>query len=213
MITASCSGGNGDIVYSIPIMRELGVQKVYLFDQFYDMMHRLVEHAGFETERFTVQPVVDYNMDSFRQQPRRNKNHIMLSMRNQFGLPHKEYEPWLKVEPREINFEYSVIHLTPRWRENSKVDWGRVWSSIHGRSFFIGLEQEWKSFCDNYGIAYWLPTNDIYEMAKVISGAQRVYCNQSVSLALAQAMGKEYYCDFKPTKTNTKLYIPQEHEL
>lgn len=229
MITALSGGGLGDIVYSIPILRDLGVNKLYIKEGLYHPPHgnmftamrRLVVNEGFECEpypwceKYTYPIPVHFDMDTFRKQPKRGVNHIQLSMRNQFKLPIKPYEPWLHIDPVEITpfSTYSLIFLSPRWRANSPVDWKKILHSIKGPVKFIGFQDDWISFCSQFGNCEWWPTNDIYDMAQLIAGCDALYCNQSVALTLAQGLGKTYFLERKPNKTNTLLFIPTENLL
>ena len=228
MKTALSSGGLGDIIYAIPILRELGVSRLYLKRTFYkDPIREIfkpiksfMEVQGFEVLEYPDGPLylysipVDYDMDTFRHQDGRGEVFIQHNMRRQFGLPVTPYRPWI-YGPNEYfkKDEYSVIHLTERWRGSMMVDWKQVLQSIKGKVYFTGLLHEWTDFCTRYGNVEWFPTSDILEMAKLIYSAKALYCNQSVSLALAQGMGVEYYLERKPGKSNTLIYQPIEHLL
>lgn len=212
-MTAASTGGNGDICYSIPCMKQLGVTDVYLPAVFYQMMSRFLQSQGFTVHSFpAICPPVDYVMDDFRQQPLRGKNHIMYSIAQQFKTKFDK-TPWLKIPPHpDLTGPYTVVHLTGRWREGSRVDWKRVRAELVN-PVFIGLQHEWSDFCYKYGDIKWFPTEDIYEFAQVIAGSEALYCNQSVSLTIAQGLGKKYYLEVKPRKTNTLLYTPNENIL
>lgn len=225
---AACSGGAGDIVYSIPVMRKLGVTTYYIKKNFYhpphsnlyETMKRFMESQEFEclptsgtyyTGVFDPELKYDINVDRFREQRSRGKNHIITSMSKQFNADHPGYSPWLNI-PGEKQ-DYTLINLTPRWRELSTVNWDKVLQSIDGRKYFIGFQYEWVEFCQRYGNIEWWPTEDVYDMACLIKGAKALYCNQSVALTIAQGLGVDYYLERKPGKTNTLIKTKQEHLL
>jgi hypothetical protein len=234
MITAGTSGGCGDIVYAIPVMKKLGITLVYVKENWYrpphhslySVMKPLLEMQGFEVlptaggyDPMQYEPSLklDYDMDSFRLKRARGKVHIMVNMLNYFELPTNNWtKPWLKVDgdgaglPSEA---YSLIHLTPRWRENSRVDWERVFMKIDGPVFFIGFPEEHAEFCRLYGSIPLKPTDNILQMAQLIRDCRALYCNQSVALTIAQGLGKKYYLEVKPGKTNTLMYTKNENIL
>lgn len=217
---AACSGGCGDATYAIPILRELGVTTLYLklnyyfapYGSLYSTMKSLMEHEGFETlptnggyDAMKYEPGLkfDYDIDSFRKQPGRGRIWIPTNMRRHFGLPAKKYEPWLSLPVSDG--DYTVIHLTDRWRTNSKVDWKKILFDLKDageKILFTGFQHEWLDFCTRYGNVEWCPTDDVLDMAKMIAGAKQVYCNQSVALTLAQGSGKKYFLERNPGKTN-----------
>ncbi|MGN6436857.1 MAG: hypothetical protein ACTHMM_10005 [Agriterribacter sp.] len=185
-------------------------------------MKNILQSQGFEVEptsgsypvgEFEPRLKFDINMDHFRKQPKRGKNHIMVSMMNQFGAKIDHRQPWLKLPKVETNWKYTLIHLTERWRDNSTVDWKKVYNSIKGEKYFIGLKPEWEQFQELYGKIEWMMTSDVYQMAIAIDSAQAVYCNQSVALTLAQGLNKIRYVEFKPGKTNTRFFTNNEHAL
>lgn len=232
MITAATSGGLGDIVFAIPIMNRLQITDVYVKENYYHVPYGnlyLAIKSLLQQQGFNVHPTpggehpgifepglhIDYNLDHSLSQRCRGTNHIIISYLNTFHLPHDNWkEPWLNItEPAIIPGEYTLIHLTDRWRRNSRVDWKKVLQSINGKVYFTGFQHEWLDFCARYGDVEWLPTKDILSMAILIRDCKVLYCNQSVSLALCQSMSKEYYCDFKPGKTNCRMFTKNEHLL
>jgi hypothetical protein len=234
MITAATSGGCGDIVYAIPVMRKLGVTRVYVkeswykppFHNLYSVMKDLLGMQGFDVlctaggfDSMVYEPGLqfDYDIDSFRLMRGRGRIHIIVNMLARFGLPTTGWnKPWLTitgVAPGAPSGEYSLIHLTPRWRDGSQVNWERVFKNIAGPVYFIGFEEEHAEFCRLYGNLPHLPTQNILEMAQLIRDCNALYCNQSVALTLAQGLGKTYYLEPKRNKTNTLLFTSNENIL
>lgn len=233
-MVAATSGGLGDIVYSIPVMKKLNVNKVYVKVNYYYPPHgnlyalskRLLESQGFTVmptsgayHPITFEPSIkfDYNMDLSRNQPLRGRNHIIISYLNQFGLSHENWNmPWLKIEgEKELDKNYIIVHRTNRWRHGSQVNWTKVMDSIkHLNPLFIGFESEYDDFCKETGTKIeYKKTEDILEAAKLIKHCDAFYGNQSVGLTLAQGLGKQYWLDRAPRKTNTMLFTSNEHLL
>lgn len=210
-------------------MKQLGVTKYYVKRNFYYSPHSnlyetvapLLRSQGFDVEptsgdykwgEFEPGLQFDYDIDSFRDMPFRNIVHIMHNMAMKFRVSKAGlFNPWLSVEPNHI--ADNVIHLTERWREGSRVDWNAVRHSITGSCVFVGFVHEWENFCSKYGEIVYYRTENLLELAQVIAGAKRVYCNQTVSLALSQSMGKEYYLEKKPNKYNVLTRTQNEHLL
>lgn len=224
------TGGIGDAVYALQIMRKLGIDKLYIKENFYHppfgsmytALKPLLEHQGIQCSPtkggldFSIyEPGLqfDYDVDAWRCQPNRGRDHILMSMMNHWRCFDRDWrKPWLRDIPTP-NGEYSLVFYTWRWRENSKVDWKKVYAWIPRPVYFIGLPEDHDLFQKEVGQIEWTPTQDLLEMARLIAGCKALYCNQGVALVIAQGLGKEYYCAFKPFKTNTMLYTPNEHNL
>lgn len=234
MITAASSGGCGDLVYSIPVMKKMGVTHVYVKESWYkhphhslySVMKNLLEMQGFEVfpiaggyDPMVYEPglQVDFDMDRFRLIKGAGQKHIMVRMFQAFDLTANNWNrPWLNVSgfpENEPDVEYSLIHLTPRWRDNSRVNWKKVVRSIRGKVYFIGFQEEHASFCQQADCIEYFPTDNILQMAQLIRDCRALYCNQSVGLTLAQGLGKPYFLELKPGKSNTRMYTKNENIL
>lgn len=229
MKIAACSGGLGDCVYSIKILHALNVKELLIKDvalengsSTYKALSRLISAQGIEPIPidgglpFTVYPdgvQFDYDIDTFREQPFRGRNHIQFSMARQFGVQVKIDEPWLKI-PEQPKKDYSIISLTPRWRTGSNFNWAKLLKTLTPDVYFIGFKSDWESFKKQYGFIRYYSTHDLYEVAEIVQQAKHVYCNQSPVLAIAQGLSDvEYSCEFKPTKTNCRLFTDREKVL
>lgn len=226
--SAAISGGCGDCIYAIPVLRALGVTRVYLKENnygpitLYETMKPLMEHQGFEVlptkggyDPGTFEPGLqfDYNIDKFRTLHGRGSIHIMSRMAQYFGVQ-ISYKPWLKgFEVCEHN--YAVVHVTGRWGGGSHARWKDVLEGLEVDKYFTGFIEEAKAFTSKYGqvIDGILPSGNMFDLAAHVAHCKAVYCNQNPVLALAQGLGKEYWCEFNGSKTNTRLFIPNEHQL
>lgn len=226
--TAASSGGAGDIVYSIPVLRKLGVKTLYVKETEYlpgltlfASVAPLIESQditclptspGFRLGKFDPAIHIDYNLDNLRNQPLRGKNHIIKSYFQEFGLSTTGWnDTFLKGSPTVL--DYTLFHVTSRWRERSNINWKEILKSVPGEKLFIGFEEEWDSFRKQYGRIDYQETKDLLSMASYIKYCKALYCNQSVALTLAQGLGKEYWLERKPGKSNTLFYTKNEHIL
>jgi len=228
--TAAITGGIGDIIYAIPVMKGLGITRLYVKENFYPVgygsmytaVKPLIELQGIEVlptkggldfEIYEEGLQFDIDLDQWRHERGRGRIHIMQAMLQHWRRMHRDWRrPWIKGIPISQG-EYNLCFLTWRWRENSRVDWKKVYASIPRPVYFIGLPEDHELFEKEAGQIEHIQTKDLLEMARLIAGCRALYCNQGVALVIAQGLGKEYWCAFKPSKTNTKLFTPKEHDL
>jgi len=136
MKTAITSGGAGDILFSIPVMKALGVDTLLIKESFYppgfgslySSMKDLMQLQGFKVlptkdegfgfDRFEAGVKYDINMDAWRSCRMRGQWHIMQSMLNhwrvsQLGRPWQR--PWLKIDdkPSVHDVLYSLEEYAP----------------------------------------------------------------------------------------------------
>lgn len=241
MKTAALTGGAGDGVYCIPIIKLLGIDKVYVKENFYgdgqgslySVLKPLYESQNIECEatdgsypgfnNFDPALSFDVNLDAWRSQKERNRIHIIRNMMLYYRCLTREWNiPFLKNinhDPKTLG--KNLIFLTWRWRDKSIIRWSEVlqkYGLTHENSFFIGHFEDYQLFCKETGHLRqkWIPryiTPTLLDMAEAINGCNRLFCNQGVALTLAQGLGKLYWLERKPLKTNTLFYTPNEHIL
>jgi hypothetical protein len=238
--TAISSGGGGDLVFSIPIFRAMGVHRVIVKESFYppgfgslySSIKPLLENQGFAVDpciddgkaqfhNFPPDAKYDVNMDEWRACKMRGRWHIMASMANYWHLRGcTPRTPWLRTDGWKSRFHsfsqpYTIWSLTPRWRENA-FDWKTAWWD-HGRhkGYFVGFDSDWQEFRSLVGddeVPH-LHTPDFMELAVMIHGCTALYCNQGIALAIAQGIGKDHFCAYKSTKTNCRTYTKWDHSI
>lgn len=236
------SGKCGDIIFSLPAIRELGINILYipettaesprLYSNLKDLLllqpyiKEVREYpSGLAYKEWVPGIHIDFDLDIARDQPRKGVVHIVKRYMGAFGINCPNWkEPWLWL-PDESNtkgprIDYALINYTGRHITNnqlkitSKVNWQRVVNSIEGPKYFVGTTEEYASFCSKYNVTLpHLQTHNLLQLALLIKKAKTVYCNQSCVLALSQSLGKEYYLDVKPMKQNCLLKTPNEHLL
>jgi hypothetical protein len=245
MKTFKHMGKMGDIIFSLPTIRELGGGILYLPESTPDACTNL--YSGLK-DLLLQQPYVyevreypsglaykerapgidiDVDLDLARNQPMKGVIHIVKRYMDEFGVNYPNWEePWLTVEQKpfettwwSIPDEYCLINYTGRHIINeqmkikSRVNWSEVVKSIKKPVYFIGLESEYHTFANHFAGIPFLKTDNLLQVALLIKGAHSIYCNQSSCLAIAQGLGKQYYLDVKPHKTNCVLHTKNEHLL
>lgn len=241
-------GKIGDVIYSLPTIRELGGGILYLPESTPDGCSNL--YSGLK-ELLLLQPYIkevreypsglayrekapgihiDFDMDDARLQPNKGLTHIVKRYMDQFGVKVENWkQPWLKVPSYSVENrwlwhnmpkEYCLINYTGRHIKNdqlgitSKVNWKKVVDSIEYPVFFVGLFNEYTSFCETFNVHLpWIKTNNMLQLARFVKDAKAVYCNQSSVLALSQALGIEYHLEVKPHKRNCLLATNNEYIL
>lgn len=233
--TAITSGGAGDAIISVPIMKLMGISTLYIKESYYPEgwgsmytgLKELIELQGFRVlptkdeglgfDRFESGIHYDINMDAWRNCRGRGRDYIGLSMAQYWRVARRDHRaPWLTLDAVSTELtgqDYTLWFLSPRWRQ-SDYDWRNGFASVRGEKYFIGFEEDYEAFCVlvNQVVPYY-KTRDFMDMARLIRDCRALYCNQSPAVALAQGMGKDYYCAFKKLKTNVRLYTKWEHAL
>lgn len=220
MITARHSGKLGDIVFSIPAIRALGITLLYIPEcsgeasGLYSGIGRFMRSQGIHVERYPVdglpymvradKPAFNIDLDRHRLHAGKGEVNMIARYAEVFRVTLLQ-EPWLDLKwtERPVIEPYNLIHVTPRHR--GKVDWAQFLERIGSRiaTYFIGLPEERDAFCAEIGRMLPRPvTNDVLEFATWIHHASTFWCNQSLGLAIAQGLGRRYAAEIKTGKTN-----------
>ncbi len=214
MISFLHSGNIGDIIYSfgcvLSILKQSKQEKcifylktgeiAYIYDnephpagntklsnKFAEQLIPLLKSQNFiadakiyEGENF------DVNLDEFRD----------LDINQSYGYIARWYfyaflasydlsKPWLNVEPSPNTKDCILVNRTFRYR-NLAINYKflRKYNNVA----FIGLENEWKTFCEEVPNTKLITCSDFLEMAQLIAGCRLFIGNQSFAYALAEAI-------------------------
>jgi hypothetical protein len=225
-------GKVGDCIYSLPTIRELGGGILYLPETthecpaLYSNMKSLLMQQPYihDVREYTsnlgymeIDPTIpiEYDLDRHRLHPAKGAVNMVkryFEMFNITGVDHRA--PWLTIEgPRLIEHDYNLISLTPRFRDNSRVDWKRIYDKIPKPVYFIGTVEEHEQFVEKIGYISPLITPDLLTFALYIKYCSALFTNQSAAVTIAQGIGKTYHLEVKPRKTNVLFYTPNEYQL
>lgn len=170
---------------------------------------------------------IDYDLDEFRKAPNIAHHNLMMAYFHGSGIGFdaaSRTQPWIRVQemsPYQLDSQvsgnwgkpFALIHRTLRYQDPN-LNWGRYLENMkekYGEEiYFLGLPHEHDEFCNRWGTVRRLRTPTIMEMAQVIAKCDALWCNQSVALTLAQAMGKTYYLEVAPDHSNTIMKTPNE---
>jgi hypothetical protein len=228
------SGGLGDIIYSLPAVKRLGGGVLYVkhsnrkhryCDQF-EIARELLEQqpyiltvkpydAGYDFFEYDPAVAIDFDLDLSRVQARRLVDHHILSYLRTFKQAVTDWEkPWLHVDDtRLVQEPYNLVHVTPRWRDGSSVNWSKILERLELKTYFVGLGYEWLDFSIKYGQIEHYPTENLLQLARLINHCEALYCNQSVALTIAQGLGKKYYLEKNPKRDNCIMHSQNENLL
>ena len=236
MKSAVISGDIGDIVYSLPTIRALGIELIYL------NVNRKYKLPGIGQTKFnekgaqmlipllSYQPYikevkmydgekVDYNLDLFRYYGDLTYSNLCYTMLKTFGCsPDEMKKQWLFVEPSP-NGKPVLINKTDRYL-NPEVNWNAFIDSYGEYMGFVGIESEYESFISEYKCDIpFHPTNDFLELAHLISGSSIFIGNQSSPYSIAEGLKKDtiqIVCDQCPNclfPRDNAYYVPNKYMI
>lgn len=195
----SHSGDCGDLIYALPAIKDaagVGGAELTLFPASCTGFRMNPERAESLQSLLEIQPYirkvewapgsVGINLDGWRCQYRNGWN-LADMVSSWLSLPLSPREvPWLVVDHTNPVAEV-VFCRSPRYR-NHRVPWRRIWEQYSKGAVFVGLEEEYNSFCHDVGTVPYYATSNFLEVARVLSGSKLVCCNQSCPRAIAEGL-------------------------
>lgn len=207
MISCKISGDIGDVVYSLPTIRALGIELVYLNYQAKYKLSGIGKTKFSEAGAKAIQPLleaqtyikhvafydgqaINYDLDIFRRVQKdlafQNLAHAIAST---FSVDISITEQqWLYVEP--VRKEKIVLfNKTDRYL-NPLIDW-HSYDQFLPFSAFVGLESEHRKFCKemDFNIPFY-QTENLLQLAQLIAGCDLFIANQSSPYAIAEGLKK-----------------------
>jgi GT2 family glycosyltransferase len=203
------SGNAGDILYSLPVVRELGVSHYVI--NLYAQPEGGWRKMTFSTARslaslLLVQPNIkrvtivssnlpleslelkidniDFNLDKFRLQDWR-KHHLAICHSMAFGLHVNLYEKWIDVGEDLPTGDYVVVAFNPRYRSLTREFWIDVLSGLD-KVVAVGIPEEF--YCMQGITADFVTCSNILELARIIAGSRLFIGNPGLSYAIAEGL-------------------------
>lgn len=221
MKTFCHSGATGDMVFSLPTIREMGGGKLYItnFDrQRAESIKKLIEVQPYITDveicDFKPDGVID--LDKFRQHAGHHVNLVEahLTAQRLFIDKSKWKDGWLTLPERDCKKRnYAVINRTTNYE-----DWGFDWSkevdylkSICDKVYFIGYQAEFDLFVDTFKLTdIEFYECDFLEGAYFIQNAKVFTGCYSCWSTIAMGLGLEYRLVQAPGHTCSSLFESRE---
>jgi hypothetical protein len=219
------SGDLGDVVYSLPAVRELGGGEFYLgpdnrsggltrtkmTEPNAKLVIPLLEAQPYiksATYRATLPEDISYDLNAMRlliQDHRIDMDtgyNLARCYLRTFGVPRDhDRKPWLTV-PSPVSVAPVVINRSPRYQD-AAFRWDRILRT-YPDCVFIGLQAEHEDFCKRWSATIpFHPTENLLEAAQVIAGANLFIGNQSSCYAIAEGLKKRAILETCPSGSNT----------
>lgn len=199
----SMSGDYGDILAMLPNLRALGGGELYLYPASCTGWRMTRERAINFLPLLETCPYlkkVDWleagpigtNLDEWRSH---YGNNLSLTdiMANWLQLPHPPREvPWLEVEPVQ---KARVIFCRSGRYHTDHFPWKKVVGRFGNEAGFVGTQEEFDNFVSHFGPVPWIETPTMLDVAKVLSGAELIVCNQSSPRWVAEGLKKPVYVE------------------
>ena len=214
------SGDMGDIVFSLPVIKELGggilyldpeggeqeplvawnnYNKTKLDEKSIDNLKPILEAQDYIKEVKLWEPSVkiDYNLDKFRQHVK--FNNLTASHLDAFGLLDKmetwTHTPWLEIKPKSLPEGKTTI-LARSCRVHSNYSfWEQLDDAIIDASVFVSHPKEFEYFLYTFpryiGRIERLNTPALADLASYICACDLFIGNQGLPHALAEGMKKK----------------------
>lgn len=192
--TAIHSGKLGDIIFSLPTVRQLRIDTFFIRTGVYlgekeaceiaELLSRqpYIRHAGVHRGE-----PIEFDLDRFRNFaiPIPTLHLAECHWRGMEGRGELDIAPWLVVPPAEVPAPV-VVNRCLRAQALSNWEWLRSLPAV-----FIGLPEEHLDFerACGFSIPYH-PTETVKDFAAAVAGAALYIGNQSLGMALAEAMDK-----------------------
>lgn len=199
------AGDRGDVVYALPLMRHMGITKLYLCPDggtrermtlaSAKSLGALVrEQPYMETCTFrNTPPEGAIDLNQFRRllgpvYAGRYEYHNLSALQLRwFGFQeHHETERWLWVTPK-VPANPVIIARSGRYNSNH-FDWALVMKKYGDRAAFVGSHEEHAVFQSRFGTIQYQPTATLLELAQIIAGSELFIGNQSCPYAIAEGL-------------------------
>ncbi len=234
-VSAIHSGNAGDVIYSLPSVRALGIRHLYLnvYRDPNPLRHLTEENARALTplllaqhyiDRVTlvssgvplesVDPAcidVDYVLDRFRKQDALHL-HLMHAHAQAVHAEIDANEPFLQVPEESAPAESPevVLALTPRYRALTG-EFLRDLTLYFDRILILAIPEEWRSVAGIPGRVH--KCRDYLEMARSIRGAQLFIGNPGLASAIAEGLKVPRIVDLPLEPTNAFPIGPNGYVL
>jgi hypothetical protein len=198
------SGDIGDVIASMPVMRELGDGKLIISETSYppgknparsmrgkrfEALQPMWEAAPYVTSiEWQDQPKgVTHDIGRFRMEAAWTAGETLYHWQGRamkVNLPEAP-QRWLHVEVPY--HDMIVIGRTARYH-TPHFPWRLIVEKFHNNLLFLGLPEEYKAFREEFGKVEYQLTKDLLEATKIIAGSKLFIGNQSVLFWIAAGL-------------------------
>lgn len=202
-VVVSSSGDLGDCVVSLATLVYRGNPAIYhLWDD--GLTKGIVARERFIRPFFESQPIIqevkigrpeqcDWRSEDFRHRRLHdgvtNLAQVHATHAKMMGFINevpKFDQPWLVVDLDDEHGKI-VVNRSPRYR-NDKFPWKKIVAHYGSRLAFMGLDEEYEDFRNQFGEIKRFKVANMLEMAKIIAGSPLFIGNQSVAMTIAEGL-------------------------
>jgi hypothetical protein len=205
-VNAFHSGCIGDIIYSIPAIKALGATTLLVDDRPWTKpivsrigaFSRLLESQGILVRKHEGEHI-DFDLSTYRNGGMRYGDNIATRVARWMGVKVDLTKPWIHIEEKNPETKGKIIvSRGARWH-GEFFPWRKLVEAYGEHMLFVGLSEEHQAFCNEFGTIPHLLTNDLYDVATAIAGADLFIGNQSSPNSIAVGLGS-------PSIVETCLY-------
>lgn len=189
-------GSLGDIIYSLPTIKEYGKSNLILKNKhYYSFLNSLLNAQDYINEVKHLEDGktnwsdVNINLDQFRTIHKKNLSKPLVQCFSEIlNFNNINYKnPWLfnikknKVKP-------IIINRTLRYHDKEDINW-HLFKSIENKCIFIGSQKEHFEFSRLFNLNIdFFKTENAIDVASVINGCDLFVGNQSFCYSLAESL-------------------------
>jgi len=205
-VNAFHSGCIGDIIYSIPTMKALGATTLLVDDRPWTKpivsrigaFSRLLKSQGILVRKHEGEHI-DFDLSTYRNGGMRYGDNIATRVARWMGVKVDLSKPWIHIEEKNPETKGKIIvSRGARWH-GEFFPWKQLVEAYGEHMLFVGMPEEHQAFCNEFGTIPHLLTNDLYDVATAIMGANLFIGNQSSPNAISVGLGS-------PSIVETCLY-------
>ncbi len=203
------SGHSGDVVYSLPVIKELSKNhecnlfiqvnkkmplayykhpagKVYINDKILSLLLPLLKSQKFlkKADKYNGEKI-DINLDLFRELPVNMHYNIPRWFFHIVGIQVDLANPYLDIGEHEKLKNKIIIHRTFRYR-NQFINYKFL--KNYSEIYFIGLDFEFDDLKKDIPNLQMYECKDYLDMAKIIKSSKFFIGNQSIAYSIAEAL-------------------------
>lgn len=199
MRTFNHGGDLGDLIFSLSAVRDLGGGELWLRPHYrarapmtpelVAIIAPLCEAQPYVTKCIHKDEMAEINLDAFRDYYDGRSN-LFRRFRQVFNLLDlDDSDPWLTVQNPKREYKL-IIHRSSRYH-NYSFPWKRVVEKYGQMIAMVGLEDEHRKFCEQFGEVPYVKTVNLLELAELIAGCSLFIGNQSAPCAIAEGLKKK----------------------
>lgn len=215
-LSIRASGHLGDMIFTCGVLRNMGGKHDLVLVDSPNIIGRFLPNVPLIIDILKAQPYVnsvstvdrqcDLDLTHFRHQIMKLDHRTRTLMWSQTReaserlnreIPY-DVSPWLTgIEPHSYSFGRIVIARSARYR-NYLMPWKKIVKHFGDRLLFVGLDEEYADFCQNFGWVEWYRTGTLMDVGQIMAAADLVIANQSSPHSVALGLGLPLVSEVSP---------------